>query len=222
MNIVSRTIRKLRQEGIKRTVNASFSHLFDLYFDYKYNIDTEKWISHEDLIAENDIAKFSGHYQGSNAYLIKLVLNRLKPSKDETFVDLGSGKGRVLLVAQNYGFKSIKGIELSQQLCDIARKNIESYSSKTKSSTNIAIYNMDATTYEFKPEDSIIYMYNPFNGIIFEKVIKNLKQSLEDHPRKMTIIYVHPTESKVLESHISFSSVTRHTWNEDYVIYTVN
>ncbi len=222
LNILFRTIRKLRTEGITRTFNASFSHVYDLYFDWKYNLDTIKWISHEDLIEENSIAKYSGHYQGTNAYLVKLILKRLKLSKKETFVDIGSGKGRALLIAQKYGFKSIKGIELSEQLCEIAHKNIQLFTSKTKSPSNISIYNIDATTYKFQPEDSIIFMYNPFNGIIFEKVIKNLSQSLQDHPRKMTIIYSHPTEAEVLESHITYSSKKRYTWNEDYIIYNIN
>ena len=221
-NTRNRTVKKIKHDGINKTSKAAFSHLYDLYFDWKYNLDTVTWISHENLIKENNIAKYSGHYQGTNAYLVKTLLKRLNLSKDRTFVDIGSGKGRILLLAHHYGFNAVKGIELSQQLHDISKKNIQSFTSKTKSKPNIALFNIDATTYKFNKKDSIIFMYNPFNGIIFEMVIQNLKQSLLDHPRKMTIIYMNPTETAILESHLVFSSVENYTWNEDYIIYTIN
>lgn len=217
-----RSIKKIKHDGMSKTFKAAFSHLYDLYFDWKYNIDTVTWISHDALIKENNIAKYSGHYQGTNAYLVKNLFKRLNLSKDRTFVDLGSGKGRILLLAKNYGFSAIKGIELSQQLCDISKKNIESFNAKTKMDSNISLLNIDATTYKFEEKDSILFMYNPFNGVIFEKVIKNLKQSLDSHPRKITIIYMNPTETKILESHFIFSSIEYYTWNEDYIIYSIN
>jgi SAM-dependent methyltransferase len=221
-NTLDRTVKKIKRDGIKKTLKASFSHIYDLYFDWKYNVDTVTWVSQEDLIKENNISKYSGHYQGTNACLIKSLFKRLNYAKDRAFVDLGSGKGRVLLLAQDYGFLSIKGIELSQKLCDISRKNIESFNAKTDLTSRIALLNIDATTYKFDKKDSILFMYNPFNGVVFEKVVQNLKHSLEDYPRKMTIIYMNPTETDILESNLVFSSIENYTWNEDYIIYTIN
>jgi hypothetical protein len=58
--------------------------------------------------------------------------------------------------------------------------------------------------------------------VVFEKVVQNLKHSLEDYPRKMTIIYMNPTETDILESNLVFSSIENYTWNEDSINYTIN
>ncbi|WP_179344869.1 rRNA adenine N-6-methyltransferase family protein [Winogradskyella ursingii] len=222
IDITTRTITKIKRDGFRRTYNAVFSNIYDNYFDWKYGLDTEAWVSHEDLVNENKLAEHTGHYQAINVILIKNILNRLNLSKEQTFVDYGSGKGRVLLLAAEYGFKKVKGIELSKKLCDIALKNIDIYKSKRNISQNIDVLNIDATTYQLKKEDTILHFFNPFNGIIFEKVVNNIKKSLEEHPRKMTIIYMNPLEKATLESKLEFSSKESFFWNEEYIIYTIN
>jgi predicted RNA methylase len=196
------------------------SYIYEHYFDWKYQIDTKTWVSHEDLIAENDLAKYSGHYQPNCALLVKKVLKRLQPPKHQTFVDLGSGKGRIMILAAEYGFQKVKGVELSTNLSAITESNVKSYKTKTGNVADISVFNKDATSFEFEATDSVLFMYNPFNGVIFEKVINNIKLSLERHPRQLTIIYMLPTEKEIIESTLEFSSIQHFTWNEHYTIYT--
>ncbi|MDH7911149.1 class I SAM-dependent methyltransferase [Winogradskyella sp. SYSU M77433] len=139
MNVIIRTVKKIHRDGFSRTFRAMYSHLYDLYFDWKNSTDTVSWISHEELIRENDIAKYSVHYQGCNAYLVKSILKKLKLPKNQTFIDMGCGKGKILLLANSYGFKQVKGIELSKKLCGIAKRNILSFESKTNSKSNISV-----------------------------------------------------------------------------------
>lgn len=219
INILKRTVSKLQRDGLSRTSKAMYSNIYEHYFDWKYGIDTKIWVSHENLIAENNLAIHSGQYQPNCAFVVKKVLNRLQLSKDQTFIDIGSGKGRILILAAEYGFQNIKGIELSSNLSAIAESNIRTFKSKTNYSGQIQIINTDATKYKFEITDNIIFMYNPFNGIIFEKVIDNIKLSLEKHPRQITIIYMNPTERQMLESKLEFSSIQNFTWNEHYTIY---
>lgn len=58
--------------------------------------------------------------------------------------------------------------------------------------------------------------------MVFEKVVQNLKHSFEAYPRKMTLIYMNPSETDILESNLVFSSIDNYTWNEDYIMYTLN
>src|ERR1700733_6367017 len=44
-----------------------------------------------------------------------------------SFVDVGSGKGRALLLAMDYPFREILGVELSPELDRIARANVARY-----------------------------------------------------------------------------------------------
>ena len=218
---IKQTFTKLQRDGLARTYRALHSSLYDRWFDWKYDLDTETWVSHDELVKENNLAKYTGHYQANNVLLVRDIFKHLKLPKDETFVDLGSGKGRILILAAEYGFKTIKGIELSDSLCTIAKLNLEAYKKKKQIESSITIYNADATTYEFQPTDTILHLYNPFNGIIFEKVIENLKTSIENYPRKMTIIYINPVERRTLESKLKFSKTEDFIWNESYTIYSI-
>jgi hypothetical protein len=39
-NTLDQTVRKIERDGIRKRLKASFSHIYDLYFDWKYNVDT--------------------------------------------------------------------------------------------------------------------------------------------------------------------------------------
>ncbi len=222
VKLVKRTFDKIKREGLGRTSKAMFSHLYDLYFDRKYKIDTSSWSPREDFLKEHTISDDYGHYQPNYVFLIKKVLKQLKLTKNQNFIDLGSGKGRVLLIAAQYGFEVVRGVEFSKPLCEIAQRNVEIFKKKVSKLSPIEIDNMDARDYVFSEKDSVIFMYNPFNGSIFETVIKNLKVSIERHPRTVTLIYMHPTEKDRVESILPITSKQAYTWNEDYIIYTVN
>jgi predicted RNA methylase len=163
-----------------------------------------------------------GHYQPNCVYLIQRILKRLNTSKDQNFLDIGSGKGRILLIAAQYDFNEVRGIEFSEPLCDITKQNIERFKTKVSKLAPIEVQNMDARDYVFTEKDVVIFMYNPFNGSIFETVIKNLKASIERYPRTITFIYMHPTEKKCVESILPITTKQAYTWNEDYIIYTIN
>lgn len=222
VTLIKRTFDKIKREGLGKTSRAMFSHLYDLYFDRKYKIDTSSWSPREDFLKENKIPDDFGHYQPNYVYLIKKVLKRLNLPKNQNFIDLGSGKGRVLLIAAQYGFEVVRGVEFSKPLCEIAQRNVVIFKTKVLKLSPIQIDHMDARDYIFSENDSVIFMYNPFNGYVFETVIKNLKASIERYPRTVTLIYMHPTEKKCIESILPITTKRAYTWNEDYIIYTID
>jgi tRNA1(Val) A37 N6-methylase TrmN6 len=76
------------------------------------------------------------------------VFKLLNLPKNKVIVDIGSGKGRVLLMASEFGFKEARGVEFSLNLCEIAKKNIENYTAKKKTNTIFNVYNADARFYQ--------------------------------------------------------------------------
>lgn len=97
-----------------------------------------------------------------------------------TFIDIGSGKGRALLLAQKYRFRYIIGVEFSSILCEIARRNLNSIAE---------IICTDATQYIFPLEPLVIYMCNPFDAELMKQIVENLKLSLLECPRPIYIVY---------------------------------
>ncbi len=107
-----------------------------------------------------------------------------------TFVDLGSGKGRVLLVAAEYPFGKIRGIEFASELHREAERNISSHRYAGRRCLEVESVHADATEYVFPDSKLILYLYNPFSPETVRKVLMNLEKSLAERPRHVVVIMV--------------------------------
>jgi SAM-dependent methyltransferase len=117
-----------------------------------------------------------------------------------TFIDMGSGKGRMLLLAAELPFRRIVGVEFASDLNTLARKNAKNYRNSNQACFQIEPLNMDATQFEFPTEPSIIYFFHPFERFVMEPVIRNLDRSLGEHPRDVILVYFNPVLSDVVEA----------------------
>jgi SAM-dependent methyltransferase len=99
--------------------------------------------------------------------------------QDFTFIDLGSGKGRVLLMASDYPFKRIIGVEFMPELHRVAEKNITGYSNDRQGCRQIETLCMDARDFQFPDDPLVIYLFNPFSEATFAQVLENLRHSVE-------------------------------------------
>lgn len=115
------------------------------------------------------------------------------------FVDLGAGKGRALLLASEYPFCEIIGVEVQPELNRIAQENINRISSDGRRCHRISALCMDAREFEFPQEPLLLYLFNPFPDYVLETVMANLGQSLRAHPRPVFLIYNTPMEIHVME-----------------------
>jgi SAM-dependent methyltransferase len=166
----------------------------ELHFDQLHGVQTGGRILPKDLGAISPDAKFAVEYAPSRPRKVnKLISSLPETARRATFIDIGCGKGRVLIVAADLGFEKLIGIDLSPALIDVARANVEL---GTKAACQLLC--CDATHYEFPPDQLVIYMYNPFQAPVMQKVIANLEASLRVQPRKVFIIYSNPFEEKVL------------------------
>lgn len=109
--------------------------------------------------------------------------------QDFTFVDLGSGKGRVLLMASDYPFKRIIGVEFMPELHRAAEKNIAGYSNHRQRCRQIETFCMDARDFQFPDGPLVVYMFNPFSESTFAQVLENLRRSVEQSSRPVCIAY---------------------------------
>lgn len=139
-----------------------------------------------------DDSKYVGYWSSSNHYL-DIVLKRLSITSNDSILDIGCGKGHVLVRFDKYGFRKIAGLELTRRLYEIAKSNLE----KTHKQ-NIEIYNFDAQFFDNYADYNYFYLYNPFHDAIMTKVIKKIEDTLITNPRKITIIYKNPTCHEVI------------------------
>ena len=115
-----------------------------------------------------------------------------------TFIDLGSGKGRVLLMAADYPFKKIIGVEFMPESHRVAEENIAKYASDRQQCRQIQSICMDARDFEFPDGPLVVYLFNPFSEATFMTVLENLRQSIEQVPRPVYVAYRFTEHEKVL------------------------
>jgi SAM-dependent methyltransferase len=114
------------------------------------------------------------------------------------FIDLGSGKGRTLLMASDYPFRRIVGVELLPALHRAAQENLGKYRSESQKCFAIESICGDATEFVFPAEPTVLFLFNPFPEAGLRRVIENLEQSLREHPRKIYLLYHNPLLEHVL------------------------
>ena len=152
------------------------THLFDIF----NKVDTHKWLPLKNYKFYPKDFNNSVHYQCSWTSEIINCFNYLYEKiynlKDFTFVDVGCGKGKTLIVwNQQLKLKKIKqkslGIEYYKPLLDVAKRNFLKLKIK-----NVILLNKNILDIKFKKKKKyIFYLYNPFNKIILINFIRNLK-----------------------------------------------
>ena len=188
-------------------------------FDLTHGVDTDGWIELDELDAAGESYLYAQAYVATAANAFREMLNGV-PIKHEdfTFIDMGSGKGRTLLLASEWPFKKVIGVEFAKQLHDIARENIRRYRSDSQQCGEIESVCADAGVFPIPEGNLLIYFYNPFEEQIMRKVLANLARSLENHPRQIVIIYNKPILDALFEP-AGFVRVVR---DENYCVYRNN
>jgi SAM-dependent methyltransferase len=131
-----------------------------------------------------------GQYQGSDPQLFHEILQRVPEDLTGfTFIDMGSGKGRALLMASEYPFAMVIGVEIIPELHETAERNIASISSENRRCAEVRSWCGDAREFDFPPDPSVVYFFNPFPEDVLRNVLVNLERSVRTHPRKLWVIY---------------------------------
>ena len=160
----------------------------DIDYDFDHGVDTT-WATVSLRTRIRELLS-GGQYQPSEPELFREILSALpvKPG-GFTFVDLGSGKGRTLLLASDFGFQKIIGVELLAELDAIAKQNIARYHGEQQKCFAIESQAGDARAFAFPPEPTVVYLFNPFPEHVLQTVLANLRRSLQESPRQAFVIY---------------------------------
>ena len=133
------------------------------------------------------------HYETTSEAAIRLPLDGLGVDfTGFTFVDLGCGKGKPLLVAASYPFRRLVGVDISAACVAVARRNLERYGPERIDPARLELGVQEAEDFVFPPGPLVVYLYNPFPGAVLEHVTANLEASLRAAPRPCAVIYVNP------------------------------
>ena len=176
------------------------SRFGDADYDWDYRVNTTsgavRW-------RDRLLGVFHSPYQPTERELFYEMMDALAQHtkinfNDFTFIDLGSGKGRTLLMASDYPFRRIVGVELLPSLNEIAQQNLAQYHSDSQKCFAIESVCADATTFPLPDGALVIFLFNPFPESGLRRTIANLKNSVDAHPRPVIVIYHNPQLEAVL------------------------
>jgi hypothetical protein len=182
----------------------------DVEYDWDFRVDTTgATVGWRDRL----LGHFHSPYQPTEPALFREMLASLiqaSPNIDFpefTFIDIGSGKGRALLLAADYPFRRILGIELLPALHRVAQENINKYKSDSQQCFAMDCLLGDASEFPFSPEPTVLYLFNPLPESGLTRMISNLEHSLREHPRQVFVLYHNPLLERVLTRNAAFTRI---------------
>jgi precorrin-6B methylase 2 len=207
----------------KRGIRLPFNYFFENHlFDIINGTETHTWLPKENFKETPKNFEHGVIYMSSWTSIVKGTTNYLLKNfslniEDCAFIDIGCGKGKVLCVwskiFSNRYNTLLVGLDYSKTLLQICENNL-----RAVSATNYKLLNCDATEekFDYKRQTNIFYLYNPFDEVVLEKVIQQMKS------QNCLVIYNNPQCKQVFIDN-RFSIVKEQKeWhpNADYVIFS--
>jgi hypothetical protein len=174
--------------------------LCDRLYDRRHGVSTCGAIPLEDLDIDSESVACGNLYDAFPRRSLLRLIRRVPEAdlSEFTFVDYGSGKGKVLLVAAEHPFRMVVGVEFSPALHREAVANIDRFRSGRTHCAVIHSEMVDATCYEFPEGDCVLFFFAPFGGEVLEKTLGNIDDSLQANPRKVYLIFATDPETHPL------------------------
>jgi SAM-dependent methyltransferase len=172
----------------------------DAEYDWEHRVNTTSAaVGWRDRL----LGVFHSPYQPTEAALFHEMLAALLQQSHSdfhgfVFIDLGSGKGRTLLMASDYPFRRIVGVELLPALHQAAQENLSNYRSESQRCFALESICADATEFPLPDEPTVLYLFNPFPESGLKRMLANLEQSQRAHPRAVYVLYHNPLLAHVL------------------------
>lgn len=198
---IRRVRHALQSTGIRRTLTdlarllrpkAALDHGADRAFDIRFGTDTSGRVESENLgFADSEANANAILYLPSPDHVTRWMVSAVGIDHQQfAFIDLGCGKGRVVVVASEFPFRRVIGVDLSATLVALAANNAriiaQRYPQRPPIEANVA----DAALYAFPDLPLLLHLYHPFKSAILARVLVNLKASVEAAPRRVVVAYL--------------------------------
>jgi predicted RNA methylase len=193
--------------GFRETLMAVLHHLSrpDEFgegssFDRKYGFDTDGKVEVSELGVDEADRDGAMLYYPLKPKILRYVLSSLDIDyADYTFIDIGAGKGRNLLVSAAFPFRCRIGVEFSRPLCEIARRNLAIGARHGMANESVEIWEGNALDYVFPQGKLVVLMYYPFQSDVTRAFLSSVESQLERQPRELLVAAICPRERAVFE-----------------------
>ncbi len=194
--------RTLMRSALRLRVDPD-AYAVDSGFDGRFGTDTDRKLTPAEAGLPPDRRRHATMYFPTMDQDLAAMLAALawpeRALASSTFIDIGSGKGRVVLLAAMRRFREVIGLELSPVLHRIATANLARLTAAGALTSPARLVCGDATELEVSAGPFVGFLYHPFREPIAARVVARLNASLTAAPRPAAILYGHPTLQPALD-----------------------
>jgi SAM-dependent methyltransferase len=165
-------------------------------FDNQYGVSTSGFLPGSVLRLGSRV----GGYLGVQPSVVRSALNIIPHHGDATFLDLGCGKGRALVVASEFSFRSVIGVELCPELVKAAKENAQIIGQKLPERTPITVVTGNALDYVLPEGNLIIFLYNPFEIDVVTGLLTKIETALRKRDSSIWVVYVNPVCGQIFDT----------------------
>jgi SAM-dependent methyltransferase len=182
-------------------------------FDLEFGVRTSGLIAGRHLNAGQRHDRHATAYYAVAPSVFRGIIVRwrrcrpLAPIDQFTLIDLGAGMGRALLLAAEYPFRAVVGVEFHPTLARIGQRNLAVWRAAGRARAPVRMICCDAAEYELPPGPCAAFLFNPFGGPVLRRVLRNWSRRLAGRPGQLDILYVNNEQESVLERHPGFTRI---------------
>ena len=126
------------------------------------------------------------------------------PMEEFTFVDMGAGMGRAVLMSAEMSFREVVGVELNPTLARIASRNLTAWRAAGRARTPMRIVRGDAAEFNLPEGPCLVFLFNPFGAPVMRRLLARIAESFAGRPGQLDLLYVNHEQVSVLEGWTGF------------------
>jgi len=182
-------------------------------FDQLHGTDTSGLIPGHVIVRGTDakVEELTAYYGVAPSILhgvLDVWLQRAEPQPIEktVFLDIGAGKGRAMLLASQFPFLRVEGVELNAELAHIAQANINLWCNDplAEALSPLTLHHADATTHTLPHDPTLAFLFHPFELPILRRFLRHIEASITLHPRPFDLLYANAEHGSLLDRHPAF------------------
>ncbi len=186
-------------------------------FDEAHGVDTSGLVPAADLLTGHTNDVYVTAYYAVAPSILRAVVARWRetpppePIHRYTFVDIGAGKGRAMLVASELPFHAVLGVELNPTLAAVARANLAIWQiahAADPTASPIAsaeLLEADALAIDLPATPTVLFLFHPFEAPVMKALLRRIETQFATRPGELDLLYVNAECANVLDSHPAFT-----------------
>jgi predicted RNA methylase len=180
-------------------------------FDLEYGVRTSGLIAGRHLTTGRRNDRHATAYYAVAPSVFRGIIVRwrrcrsMAPIDEFTFIDLGAGMGRAMLLAAELPFRAVLGVELNPTLARIGSRNLAAWRAAGRARAPMRMFCRDAVDFELPQGPCVAFLFNPFSGPVLRRILRNWVLRLARRSGKLDILYVNNEQESVLRRQAGFT-----------------